>query len=162
MALKRAQNLAALILTGPFVITYAVLFIYPTYQMAALSLTDGPLIGEGAWVGFKNYLDLFGSRSFIKSAGNTFYFVVLTVVPTTILALVIALMVNRLKGWMQSLVLACFFLPYILPVSVVYIVWQWVLDLQFGVAQYFLEFVFGRHFKSTLCANTVSMIVVMR
>ena len=154
MALKRAQNLAALVLTGPFVATYAVLFVYPTVKLAMLSLTDGPLIGEGNWVGVKNYFDLFDNRAFIKSSVNTFYFVVLTVVPTTVLALVFALMVNRLKGWMQSVVLACFFLPYILPVSVVYIIWQWVLDLQFGVAQHVLELVAGRRVSLLLEINS--------
>ena len=44
-------------------------------------------------------------------------------------ALVIALMVSRLKGWMQSLILAAFFLPFILPVTVVYLIWQWMTDL---------------------------------
>ena len=67
---------------------------------------------------------------------NTVYFVVLSVVPSAVLGLVIALGVNRLKGWMQSIVLACFFLPYILPVSVVYRIWGWILDKDFGVAQY--------------------------
>ena len=43
-------------------------------------------------------------------------------------------MVNRLKGWLQSAVLALFFLPFILPVTVVYLIWHWMLDLQFGIA----------------------------
>ncbi len=37
---------------------------------------------------------------------------------------------------MQSLVLAAFFLPYILPVTVVYRTWGWMLDQEFGIAQY--------------------------
>jgi multiple sugar transport system permease protein len=49
--------------------------------------------------------------------------------------LIVALGVNRLKGWAQSIVLACFFLPYILPVSVVYRVWLWMGDKDFGVVQ---------------------------
>jgi multiple sugar transport system permease protein len=41
-------------------------------------------------------------------------------------------------------VLALFFLPYILPVSVIFLIWRWVLDLQFGIAQYVIEFVAGQ------------------
>jgi multiple sugar transport system permease protein len=47
-------------------------------------------------------------------------------------------MINRLKGWWQSFVLALFFLPYILPVSVVYRIWNWMFDPQFGIAQYLI------------------------
>lgn len=48
-------------------------------------------------------------------------------------------MINSLKGWLQSMVLALFFLPYILPVSVVFLIWQWTFDFQFGIAQYALD-----------------------
>lgn len=122
-------------LTGPFVIAYAVLFLYPTVRMAVLSFTSAPLIGPGKWVGFANYVRLANDGLFRQSVGHTLYFVVLTVVPTTLLGLGIALMVTRLGGALQSLVLAAFFMPYILPVTVVFRIWEWVLDPQFGIAQ---------------------------
>ncbi|MCX5494828.1 sugar ABC transporter permease [Kaistia dalseonensis] len=139
MKLGRNQATAAFILVAPFVIAYLVLFIYPTYKMVQLSFTDAPLIGEGNWIGWANYIKLASDKQFFAAALHTGYFVLLTVIPTTLLGLVIALMVTRLKGWLQSLVLAAFFLPYILPVTVVFLIWQWMLDLQFGIAQYAIE-----------------------
>ena len=132
---RRAQLWPALVFVGPFVVAYAVLFIYPTYKMVALSFTSAPLIGEGKWVGWNNYNRLLGDASFKQSVIHTVYFVALTVIPTTLLGLGIALMVMRLRGWLQSLILAAFFVPYILPVTVVYLIWQWVLDPEFGIAQ---------------------------
>ena len=41
--------------------------------------------------------------------------------------------------------LACFFVPYILPVSVVFRIWQWMLDSQFGVLQYPIAAVWGEN-----------------
>jgi multiple sugar transport system permease protein len=140
---RRTELLAALLLVGPFVIVYAVLFIYPSVKMIQLSFTDAPLIGEGQWIGLKNYIRLWNDRLFHTAVFNTGYFVVLTVVPNTLIGLVIALMVNRLKGWMQSIILAAFFLPYILPVSVIFLIWRWELDLQFGIGQYVIEFLNG-------------------
>jgi multiple sugar transport system permease protein len=61
--------------------------------------------------------------------------VLLTVVPGTAAALGIALMVSRLNGWLQSLILTMFFLPYVLPVTVVYLIWMWLGNVQFGVLQ---------------------------
>lgn len=136
---RRTEVATALILAAPFIIVYGVLFIYPTVQMAYMSLTNAPLIGAGKWVGTDNYERLlFHDRRFNTALINTIYFVVLTVIPNTLLGLGIALMINRLKGVAQSFVLALFFLPYILPVSVVYRIWNWMFDPQFGIAQYLI------------------------
>lgn len=132
---NRSEVLAALIFVLPFVIVYAVLFIYPTLQMIWLSFQKAPLIGPGTFIGFDNYAKLFKDKLFGVAFWNTVYFVTLTVIPATLTALAIAVGVNRLKGWMQSVILACFFIPYILPVSVVFRVWGWMFDSQFGVLQ---------------------------
>ena len=136
---KRSEILAASMLMAPFVVTYGVLFIYPTIKMAQLSLTNAPLIGPGKWVGLDNYFRLASDRLFSVAIWNTLYFVVLSVIPSTLLGLLVALGVNRLKGWLQSVVLAAFFLPYVLPVSVVFRIWQWMCDKDFGIAQHVVQ-----------------------
>ncbi len=133
---KRSEYVAAAVLMAPFVVIYGVLFVYPTIKMVELSLTNAPLIGPGKWIGFDNFRRLAGDRLFATATWNTIYFVVLSVIPSTVIALAVALGVNRLKGWLQSVALAAFFLPYILPVSVVFRIWQWIFDKDFGVAQY--------------------------
>ena len=123
-------------LMAPFVVIYGVLFVYPTIKMVQISFTDAPLIGDGNFNGIDNFIKLWKDRLFATSVWDTLYFVLLSVIPSTILALVIALGVNRLKGWAQSVVLAAFFLPYILPVSLVFRIWAWTMDKDFGIAQY--------------------------
>lgn len=140
---RRAEILMALALVAPFVLAYGVLFIYPTIQMVQMSFTNAPLIGAGEWVGLTNYERMFEDRRFHTAFWNTGYFVLLTVVPSTLIGLGIAMMISRLKGLLQALVLALFFLPYILPVSVVYLVWGWLFDLQFGILQNVIEPIVG-------------------
>ncbi|WP_417263508.1 carbohydrate ABC transporter permease [Celeribacter sp.] len=135
---------AAALLVLPFVFIFAVFFLYPTYKVVALSFTDAPLIGEGNWVGLANYTKLFGDRLFYTSLWNNFYFVLLTIIPTTVIALLIALSVSKLKGRVQALVLTLFFLPYVLPVSVVTMIWAWMLDFQFGVLQPLIAAITGK------------------
>jgi multiple sugar transport system permease protein len=65
-------------------------------------------------------------------------------VPGTAAALSIALMVSRLRGWTQSIILAAFFLPYVLPVTVVYVIWDWMFNVQYGVLQYILTPIMGQ------------------
>ncbi|RYB06679.1 carbohydrate ABC transporter permease [Lichenibacterium ramalinae] len=140
---RRGQVRDALIFTGPFVAAYLVLFVYPTARMVLMSFTDAPLVGDGGWVGLNNYFRLGRDALFLKSVGHTFYFVALTVVPTTLLGLLIAMGVLRLRGALQRIALAAFFLPYVLPVSVVYRIWEWMLDPQFGIVQYPVRLIIG-------------------
>ena len=139
------EVVAALIFVLPFAVIYGVLFIYPTLQMIWLSLHKAPLIGAGTFVGIDNYLKLFKDKLFGTAVWNTIYFVLLSVLPSTLIGLAIAMGVNRLKGWAQSIILACFFIPYILPVSVVFRVWTWMLDLQFGIMQPVIALVAGQN-----------------
>lgn len=132
---RRNEIFTALILIAPFLAVYGWLFIWPTIQMIQLSFQKAPLIGKGTWTGFANYIRMFKDPVFFIAVKNTAYFVLLTVVPGTIVAMSIALMVSRLKGWLQSLILAAFFLPYVLPVTVVYVIWDWLTNRQFGVMQ---------------------------
>jgi multiple sugar transport system permease protein len=127
-------------LVAPFVAIYGLVFVYPTIKLFMISLTDAPLIGDGAFVGLENYSRLLTDRRFDTAAWNTAYFVALTVVPGTLAAFAIALGIERLKGRLQALVLALFFLPYILPVSVVYLLWDWTLNFQFGIAMFLFDF----------------------
>ena len=144
MAYRRHELIAAAVLVAPFVAIYGWMFIWPTIQMVRLSFTDAPLIGEGDWVGWANYHKMWGDRVFHNAVWNTAYFVLLTVIPGTAVALLIALMVSRLRGWLQSMILAFFFLPFILPVTVVYVIWDWLTNVQFGLLQSVIEPIMGR------------------
>lgn len=135
----RKETLVAFVLIAPFVAIYGLIFIYPTIDMFILSFQDAPLIGEGTWVGWENYTRLPRDRRFDTAFWNTAYFVALSVVPGTLVALFIALGISRLSGRLQALVLALFFLPYILPVSVVYRIWDWTLNFQFGIGMHLFD-----------------------
>jgi multiple sugar transport system permease protein len=126
---RRKKSLIALSMVTPFVLVFTTFFLYPLIEMVRMSFTDAPLIGEGNWVGLENYAKLLGDRLFVTSLKNNGYFVLLTVVPTTVIALMIALAISRLSGVKQTIAMSLFFLPYVLPVSVVTEIWAWMLDL---------------------------------
>jgi len=136
---RRKDAWIAAVLVAPFLAIYLLVFVWPTVQMFGISFTDAPLIGDGDFVGVDNYARLDSDPRFKTAAWNTAYFVLLTVVPGTCVALLIALGVTRLKGRLQAAILALFFLPYILPVSVVYLIWDWVLNFQFGISMHVLD-----------------------
>ena len=95
---SRTELLVALVLVAPFLAIYLLAFVYPTVQMLRISFTDAPLIGEGQWIGLDNYLRLDNDPMFRRAAWNTAYFVLMTVIPGTIIALLIALGVGQWLG----------------------------------------------------------------
>ena len=121
------QNRTALLFVLPFLVVYGGLFVFPTAQMLWMSFTDAQLIVQGKFIGLYNYLKLFRDWRFGYALQNTGWFVLFTVIPGTLVGLLLAVVVNRLRGIWQAVVLAIFFLPYILPVTTVMNIWQWAI-----------------------------------
>lgn len=130
--LRRREARTALYLIAPFTLFFLFLFVYPSARVIQLSFTNATLTGGGEFIGFGNYRRLLSDKLFWKSFWNTGYFVLLTVVPNSAIGLVLALMVVRLKR-LRPFVLSAFFLPYILPVSVVTLMWNWIFNANFGI-----------------------------
>jgi multiple sugar transport system permease protein len=119
----------------PFLLFYGLFLVYPAFQVAYLSLTNSDIAGQGHFVGFANYLELARDADFWASVWHTIYFIILTVVPNTLVGFLFALLVVRLQR-LRLAVLSAFFLPYILPVSVVTTSFLWLLDANFGIVNY--------------------------
>ena len=121
MRKKLRLNIAGWALMFPFIFFFCAFLVYPSLYTVVHSFTNSPLVGWGDWVGFENYVKLFKDKLFAKSIKNTFIFVGWTVIPNTLIGLMIAIMINRIKSPLYAaMILACFFLPHILPVTVLY------------------------------------------
>jgi multiple sugar transport system permease protein len=112
-----------------------VFLIYPAIQVCYLSLTNSDIAGQGGFVGLRNYVELMRDQDFWASVWHTLYFIVLTVVPNTAVGFFLALLVIRLKR-LRLPILSAFFLPFVLPVSVVTTASLWILDTNFGIINY--------------------------
>lgn len=119
----------------PFLFFYVLFLVYPAIQVAYLSLTNSDIAGQGRFVGLVNYVELAHDGDFWASIWHTIYFIVLTVVPNTAVGFLFALLVVRLRR-LRLPVLSAFFLPYVLPVSVVTTAALWLLDANFGIINY--------------------------
>lgn len=140
-AARKAQHhkwRVALSLMAPFLLVYLVFLVYPAVRVLTLSFTNSDIAGVGKFIGFANYARLVKDPLFWASLGHTLYFMLLCVIPNTAVGLVFALLLVRLhraRGLAQTL----FFLPYILPVSVVTVTWRWMFDSNYGVLNYLLH-----------------------
>jgi multiple sugar transport system permease protein len=133
----RRDTLPAWLLLAPFLVAFGLFFFLPALETFWLSLTESSLTRTNAFVGLDNYHTLLNDPSFWDSVGNTFYFALLTVIPLCALGLLMALLVDRFtnaQGWLQG----AFFLPFVLPISVMTLIADWMLQPSSGVVNHIL------------------------
>ncbi|GIG29339.1 hypothetical protein Cma02nite_19390 [Cellulomonas marina] len=104
---------------SPFFILFAITGLFPLLYTAYVSVHRWNLLGgQGEYVGFQNYLDVFAQPNFWLSLRNTFSIFVLSSVPQVLMAIVIAALLDqnlRAKTFWRMGVL----LPYVVaPVAV--------------------------------------------
>lgn len=118
----------------PFAILFVAFSLYPFFVGLYLSFTDNsPLAKETHFIGFANYVQvLINDRIFVDSLKNTFYYVIIVVPAQVALGLVFALYINKQLFGHQISRMA-FFAPFVLSVSVVGIVWGWMLETRYGL-----------------------------
>ena len=129
---------SGLLFVLPFLLVFALFMAWPLAQGLWMSLTDSSLaLRDTSFVGFDNYAEAFSDPDVWSSLGNTVFFTVVSSVPLVLTALVMALLVHSgLAGqWAWRL---AFFAPYLLPVTVVTLIWTWLYQPDIGLANQLL------------------------
>lgn len=144
----------------PFVLVYVGFLILPILLQLRMSFSNWSLVGAGAndFLGLQNYGELFGDPDFWASLWHTLYFTLLTTPPLVILALVLAMLTNRVR-FAQGFFRSAFFAPYVLPVSVMSLIWVWLYQPGFGLINSYLTS-FGFEEIGWLSDSDVAMISV--
>ncbi|WP_406151211.1 carbohydrate ABC transporter permease [Streptomyces sp. NBC_01012] len=117
----------------PFAVPFVLFLVWPVVQGLWMSFTDSSLaLRATSFVGFDNYAEAFGDPDVWSSLGNTVFFTAASSVPLVLIALVMALLVHSgLAGqWVWRL---SFFVPYLLPVTVVTLIWTWLYQPDVGL-----------------------------
>lgn len=123
----------------PYLIVFSVFLVYPLIYGFWMSLHDWDALfpSRTEFIGLGNYQALLNDPQFWNALINTVYFVVLTVPVLVILALFLALGVNRsIRG--QKALRTLFFSPYVLTVSVIGLLWTEIFNSR-GLIAYFLS-----------------------
>jgi sn-glycerol 3-phosphate transport system permease protein len=100
--------------------------LVPIVKSFYISLMDLQLgMPEPVFIGFDNYLDLFTDALFWKVMGNTLFFAFMTVIPSMILGLALALMLN-MRHKLTGLFRVSFFSPVVMPLIAVASIWMFI------------------------------------
>jgi len=140
LKLKTREAVAAYIFLAPFLIFFSVFFIRATITSIRLSFFDWRLLRPDiTFIGFGNYIELLNDSIWWSAVQNTLFFAIMTVIGATIFGLAAALAVTRpIRGGEFFRVL--FYVPQLMSVGAIGLIWNWLLNTQFGTINYFLSF----------------------
>jgi multiple sugar transport system permease protein len=128
----------AYLFNAPGMILFAVFVVYSVITSFNLSFHEWNILEpEKPFVGLQNYREVMGDERFWASVGRSIYFTVGSVIPTMAIALAIALLLNT-KIRALGLFRTAYYLPVITPLVVAAIIWKWVYDADFGLANFYL------------------------
>lgn len=135
---RRRDALAYLPYLIPGLLGFLVIVALPAGGNAYLSLTRWSGIGTPEFIGFDNYVRLFGDAVFWKSFANSVAFIVsMALIPTAVGLLLAAVLFDyiapRFGPGVSTSLRALYYLPQILPVAIAGVLWQWMLQPQSGV-----------------------------
>ena len=128
-----------LLFTLPAMLPMTLFWIYPIFRSFWISFTDWDyMTPDYNMVGMNNYTDLIDDGRFWDALGHTGVFAIGTIVPTILIGLAFALLLqSELKG--KAIYRFLVFSPWITPTVAVSIVWSWIFQSKGGLANEILS-----------------------
>ena len=128
----RDDTRLALLFILPALIGFGVFLVWPTLRGIYLSFTKFNLLTPPEFNGLDNYVRMIHDPVFWNALKVTLYYVILNIGFQTVIALVIAVMMQRLtqRTWVRGIVLT----PFLVSNVVAAMVFLWILDYQLGIA----------------------------
>jgi len=138
--LRTREAMAAYLFLTPFILFFLVFVVRAIVQAVNMSFYNWEILKPvHPYVGLANYQELFSDYVWWIAVKNTIVFTVLTVIGTTVVALLAAVAVTQpVKG--SGFFRVLLYMPQLLSVGVVGLTWAWLLSTQFGVVNYALSF----------------------
>lgn len=149
LMLNESNPLVPYLFLLPHAIFFLIFIVYPVGFGFYVSVHQWDLLsGQSPFVGLKYYVQIFDGSSpqnqfFWQTLLNTTFFTVLSVPLLVATALGLALLLYR-PIFGQAIFRAIFFMPGILSVSVMGILWRWMFDNQSGLVNVIREQYFGQ------------------
>ena len=133
------DSIAAGIFLAPALILLGVFLFYPIVYLLYLSFTTGSFTVTGIqWVGWRNYLRLFTDVDFWQVIGNTAYFTIATVIPTIVIPLGLAVLLNfSFTG--RSILRAAYFIPSITSLVAVGLAFRWLFQTDGPINDFLIQ-----------------------
>ncbi len=129
-----------LLFVSPWMIGFLLFTLYPVLNSLYYSLTEYNVISDPVFVGLRNYLQLFtDDKLFYIVLYNTGYMIIYGVTLTIAVTLAIAIILNNRKLKGLSFFRVVFFIPTLVPMVILSILWLWLFQPDSGLVNELLR-----------------------
>ncbi|HLY27918.1 MAG TPA: sugar ABC transporter permease [Aggregatilineales bacterium] len=139
---KQQHQLIGLVFLLPAVVFVAIFYVYPIVLNIVISLerytAKSFVTGEAPFIGFDNFIRLFGNPDFTVALQNTFLFTLNSLIFQFVIGLALALFFNQ-RFPLSRLLRSLFLLPWLAPILVSGAIWVRLFDLDYGVINFVLR-----------------------
>lgn len=136
--LANKQNFAGVLFILPSLLGTIVFIIIPIVCSFGLSFAKWDLLNPIQFVGLENYKVVLTEPVFVKIIINTFVYAISTSVFGVIIPLILACIINnKIKG--ADFFKTAYFLPFVTPMIVIGIIWEWIFDPNIGCLNHLLH-----------------------
>ena len=126
------------LLLAPCLLILALVMGYPLVRLVTLSFQkfgQSQLWGfqPAEWVGLDNFTGVLGDGEFWQVVVRTILFAAGAVIFTMVLGMLIALLLQRVSGWVKTLVNIVLVASWGMPIIVATTVFKWLFDADYGI-----------------------------
>ena len=132
------ERFAGWVFILPALLGTLIFIVIPVICSFGLSFTKWDLLNPIRFVGLDNYKEIFSEALFFKIFWNTVVFAISTSVLGVIIPLILACILNsKIRG--SEFYKTAYFLPFITPMIVIGVVWEWIFDPNIGLLNHILH-----------------------
>jgi len=128
---QTADKLRAVLFVGPQVLGLLVFALIPLVSAFYLSFTNWDGFGNSTFVGVQNYVQQFQDPELRIALWNTLKYTIIAVPGGLVLALVVALGLNNVRG--KTFYRLLYFMPVVTSSVAVSVIWLYLLNGDFGI-----------------------------
>lgn len=137
-AARRRDLRNGLLFISPWIVGFGGLLLYPISASLYYSFCEYSVLQPAVWVGPANYGELMRDEVFWKALYNTLFYAAFALPLGLLVSLALALLLNTgVRG--MTVFRTVFFLPALVPMVALAVIWLWVLNGDKGVLNYFLS-----------------------
>ena len=126
------RNLSAKIASIPMILTALVVFVGGTTWTVVYSFTSSRLLPKLDFVGLSQYERLWGTRRWLVSIENLAVYGICSLILSLLIGFTLAALLDRkIRG--ENVFRTIFLYPFALSFIVTGLVWQWILNPEFGI-----------------------------
>lgn len=135
-----SNKLTILSLIFPGLFVFVSVILVPIILSVYYSLTDFTGFSAPNFIGLKNYIDLIKDPVFWRALKNSFLLAAGFILIQHPIAMLVAIILDRLPTRIESLLRGIFFVPNVISVAVIAALWKFIYNPNFGLLKKILDF----------------------